>query len=110
MKATGSSRPLTVPYSEAQFKTLKYRPGFPARFDTRTLDDFRATIGNGMSRQKMSDQHHGHATEANAGREPQVKVVNDAEATRLKPEAARHLMPPWQRIARRRGNAKRSSS
>ena len=22
------------PYSEAQFKTLKYRPGFPARFDS----------------------------------------------------------------------------
>ena len=30
------SRPYTStdnPYSEAQFKTLKYRPGFPARFD-----------------------------------------------------------------------------
>jgi hypothetical protein len=22
------------PYSEAQFKTLKYRPGFPSRFDS----------------------------------------------------------------------------
>jgi len=31
------SRPYTSsdnPYSEAQFKTLKYRPGFPARFQT----------------------------------------------------------------------------
>lgn len=31
------SRPYTSsdnPYSEAQFKTLKYRPGFPGRFDT----------------------------------------------------------------------------
>jgi putative transposase len=31
------SRPYTStdnPYSEAQFKTLKYRPGFPARFDS----------------------------------------------------------------------------
>ncbi len=26
--------PLHVIYSEAQFKTLKYRPGFPARFDS----------------------------------------------------------------------------
>ena len=33
------SRPYTStdnPYSEAQFKTLKYRPGFPARFDSIT--------------------------------------------------------------------------
>ena len=31
------SRPCTStdnPYSEAQFKTLKYRPGFPQRFDS----------------------------------------------------------------------------
>src|SRR5688500_5577232 len=31
------NRPYTStdnPYSEAQFKTLKYRPGFPARFDS----------------------------------------------------------------------------
>ena len=29
-----------TPYSEAQFKTLKYRPGFPTRFGA--LDDARA--------------------------------------------------------------------
>jgi len=37
------SRPYTStdnPYSEAQFKTLKYRPGFPARFDS--IDRARA--------------------------------------------------------------------
>jgi len=32
--------PLHVIYSEAQFKTLKYRPGFPARFDS--LEQARA--------------------------------------------------------------------
>jgi Integrase core domain len=34
---TSHSRPYTStdnPYSEAQFKTLKYRPGFPQRFDS----------------------------------------------------------------------------
>ena len=40
------SRPYTStdnPYSEAQFKTLKYRPGFPARFNS--IDEARAIMG-----------------------------------------------------------------
>ena len=40
------SRPYTStdnPYSEAQFKTLKYRPGFPARHQGRLLLAFRSS-------------------------------------------------------------------
>ena len=32
--ATGHSHARRVPFSEAQFKTLKYRPDYPARFDS----------------------------------------------------------------------------
>jgi putative transposase len=52
------SRPYTStdnPYSEAQFKTLKYRPGFPARFDS--IDHARA-----FSREffRWYNHHHRH--------------------------------------------------
>jgi len=53
------NRPYTStdnPYSEAQFKTLKYRPGFPARFDS--IEHARA-----FCRQFFSwyNQHHRHS-------------------------------------------------
>jgi putative transposase len=53
------NRPYTStdnPYSEAQFKTLKYRPGFPARFDS--IEQARA-----FCRQFFSwyNHHHRHS-------------------------------------------------
>ena len=44
------SRPYTStdnPYSEAQFKTLKYRPGFPARFTS--ILEARAFENDGLN-------------------------------------------------------------
>jgi putative transposase len=43
------------PYSEAQFKTLKYRPGFPERFGC--LEDARAMCGDFFSWYN-SEHHH----------------------------------------------------
>ena len=60
------------PFSEAQFKTLKYRPDFPDRF--RSLEDARAFCvtfyrwynhahrHSGIGMHTPSDVHHGHAT------------------------------------------------
>jgi putative transposase len=59
------------PFSEAQFKTLKYRPDFPDRFES--LEDARAFCGtfyrwynhahrhSGIGMHTPSDVHHGHA-------------------------------------------------
>ena len=70
------SRPHTSndnPYSEAGFKTLKYRPGFPDRFGS--IEDARAFCGgffawyNGEHRHSgialftPADVHHGRASE-----------------------------------------------
>jgi putative transposase len=59
------------PYSEAQFKTLKYRPGFPARFgSTETArahcQEFFPWYNNdrhhgGLGLHTAADIHHGHA-------------------------------------------------
>jgi hypothetical protein len=40
---------------------------------------------------------------------PVTTIIEDLDSVRVKPSAAAHLMPPWQRIARRKGNAKHSS-
>jgi len=59
------------PYSEAQFKTLKYRPDFPATFGS--IQDARAFCvvfyrwynehhrHSGIAMHTPSDVHHGHA-------------------------------------------------
>jgi transposase InsO family protein len=43
------------PYSEAQFKTLKYQPNFPARFDS--IEHARAFCRGMCSKPTTSDQH-----------------------------------------------------
>ena len=75
------NRPYTStdnPYSEAQFKTLKYRPGFPARFDS--IEHARAFCRqffawyNGVHRHSgiglmtPADVHHGRAEAVHADR------------------------------------------
>jgi len=81
------SRPYTSsdnPYSEAGFKTLKYRPDFPARFDDidharghcRTFVDWynHAHRHSGIGLMTPAAVHHGHAKQLHAAR----TVVLDA--------------------------------
>jgi putative transposase len=65
------------PYSEAQFKTLKYRPGFPARFGS--IQDARAFCQQfyawynrehrhaGTAMMTPEAVHYGHAAELHPG-------------------------------------------
>jgi putative transposase len=75
------------PFSEAQFKTLKYRPDFPDQFGS--LEDARAFCGtfyrwynhdhrhSGIGMHTPFDIHHGHAT---AVREARADTLNAAYA------------------------------
>ena len=66
------------PYSEAQFKTLKYRPAFPARFASieaarAHCQDFFPWYNNdhrhgGLGLHTAADVHHGHAPAVQAAR------------------------------------------
>jgi putative transposase len=82
------SRPYTStdnPYSEAQFKTLKYRPGFPQRFDS--IEQARAFCRDffgwynhqhrhsGIGLMTPADVHHGRAEHVHADR---ARVLKDA--------------------------------
>ena len=75
------NRPYTStdnPYSEAQFKTLKYRPGFPQRFDSieharAFCRDFfhwynHAHRHSGIGLMTPATVHHGHAQHTHAQR------------------------------------------
>jgi putative transposase len=75
------SRPYTSsdnPYSESNFKTLKYRPEFPARFDTieharahcRAFVDWynHAHRHSGIGLMTPAAVHHGHAKRLHAAR------------------------------------------
>ena len=84
------SRPYTStdnPYSEAAFKTLKYRPGFPARFTSinearefcrvffRWYNESHRHSGIGLM--TPTDVHHGRAEQTHAAR---AHVLNTAYA------------------------------
>ena len=66
------------PYSESQFKTMKYRPAFPARFASLEAarahcQDFFPWYNNehrhgGLGLHTAADVHHGHAPAVRAGR------------------------------------------
>jgi putative transposase len=99
------NRPYTStdnPYSEAHFKTLKYRPGFPARFDTieharafcRQFFDWynHAHRHSGIGLMTPAAVHHGHAHTVHAERS---RVLDAAFA--LTPERfVRHPPKPPQ--------------
>jgi putative transposase len=85
------SRPYTStdnPYSEAHFRTLKYRPGFPARFDS--IEHARAFCReffdwynhqhrhSGIGLMTPAAVHYGRAKELHAGR---ARVLAAAYAT-----------------------------
>jgi putative transposase len=98
------SRPYTStdnPYSEAQFKTLKYRPGFPARFDS--IQHARAFCReffrwynhdhrhSGIGLMTPAIVHHGHATKTHAARRD---VLNAAYAATPERFIRRPPRPP----------------
>jgi putative transposase len=98
------SRPYTStdnPYSEAQFKTLKYRPGFPARFDS--IEHARAFCReffgwynhqhrhSGIGLMTPATVHHGHAEQTHAARS---HVLNAAYAATPERFVRRPPRPP----------------
>jgi putative transposase len=107
MSLAGESEPLLDiyrsinPYSEAQFKTLKYRPGFPARFGS--LQDARAFCRRFF---RWYNEEHRHAGIAlltpaivHAGRAPEVQAARaitlaDAHATHPERFVRRPPTPP----------------
>ena len=81
------------PYSEAQFKTLKYRPGFPERFgcieDTRGFHgDFFGWYNNehhhtGLGLLTPADVHFGRAEERRAARALVLEAAHVAHPERF---------------------------
>jgi putative transposase len=97
------SRPYTStdnPYSEAHFKTLKYRPGFPARFDSIEhargfCREFFAFYNHqhrhsGIGLMTPATVHYGRATEVHADRQR----VLDAAYTRTPARFVRRAPTP----------------
>jgi len=97
------SRPHTSndnPYSEAHFKTLKYRPEFPDRFGS--LEDARAFLvgffawynhahrHSGIGMHTPADVHHGHA---HAVREQRATVLTQAYAAHPERFVRHHPVP-----------------
>ena len=98
------SRPYTStdnPYSEAQFKTLKYRPGFPARFGSimEARAFCRQFFGwynhqhrhSGIGLMTPATVHHGLAEQTHAARRA---VLDAAYATRPERFVRRPPRPP----------------
>jgi putative transposase len=98
------NRPYTStdnPYSEAQFKTLKYRPGFPARFDSiehakafcREFFDYynHHHRHSALGLMTPAAVHHGHAEQLRADR---ARVLAAAYAVRPERFVARPPAPP----------------
>ncbi len=90
------NRPYTStdnPYSEAHFKTLKYRPGFPARFDSIeharafTREFFAWYNGqhchSGIGLMTPATVHHGHAEHTHAARQTVLDAAYAATPERF---------------------------
>jgi putative transposase len=90
------SRPYTStdnPYSEAHFKTLKYRPGFPDRFET--IEQARAFCRgffrwynrahrhSGIGLMTPDAVHHGHAKQLHAARARVLEAAYTATPKRF---------------------------
>jgi putative transposase len=81
------------PYSEAQFKTLKYRPGFPARFGSLEAarahcQDFFPWYNNqhrhgGLGLHTAADIHHGRAPAIQAQRASVLTAAYHARPDRF---------------------------
>ncbi len=89
------------PYSEAQFKTLKYRPSFPARFASveaarAHCREFFAWYNNehrhgGLGLHTAADVHHGHAPAVRAAR---AQILDDAYTTHPERFVSKPPAPP----------------
>jgi len=89
------------PYSESQFKTLKYRPEFPDRFGC--LEDARAFCAtfyrwynqqhrhSGIGMHTPTDVHHGHAATVRAARAVTLSAAYAAHPERF---VRKHPEPP----------------
>jgi putative transposase len=101
------NRPYTStdnPYSEAHFKTLKYRPAFPARFDS--IDHARAFCRDffnwynhqhrhsGIGLMTPATVHHGHAQQVHADRALVLDAAYAATPERFVRHAPRPPAPP----------------
>jgi hypothetical protein len=81
------------PYSEAQFKTLKYRPAFPARFASidaagAHCQEFFPWYDNehhhgGLGLHTAADVHHGRAAAVQAGRAQVLDAAYHAHPERF---------------------------
>ncbi len=89
------NRPYTStdnPYSEAQFRTLKYRPGFPARFDS--IEHARAVCRELFDWYNHQHRHSGIGLMTPA-------AVHYGRATTLRAERARVLADAYARTPER---------
>lgn len=89
------------PFSEAQFKTLKYRPDFPDTFGS--LEQARAFCGvfyrwynhdhrhSGIGMHTPFDVHHGHAETV---RQARAHTLNGAYAANPERFVRQHPKPP----------------
>jgi transposase InsO family protein len=92
------------PFSEAQFKTLKYMPGFPARF--ASLDDARAFLRRffawynhehrhtGLNLHTPGDVHHGRAEAVTTARQLVLDIAHAAHPDRFVRQAPVAALPP----------------
>src|SRR5207244_4838337 len=89
------SRPYTstdTPYSEAHFRTLKYRPGFPARFDS--IEQARAFCRGFFDWYNHEHRHSGIGLMTPA-------ATHYGRAARLHAERARVLAAAYERTPER---------
>ena len=92
------------PFSEAQFKTLKYRPGFPQRFGS--LEDARADCRgffrwyntehrhSGIAFITPADVHHGRVTQIIKIRSQALNAAYAANPARFKGKQPEPKLPP----------------
>ncbi len=92
------------PFSEAQFKTLKYRPEFPQRFGS--LEDARAHCQaffrwynrehrhSGIAFMTPADVHHGRVTQIIENRAQALNAAFDANPARFKGKRPEPKLPP----------------
>jgi hypothetical protein len=61
-----------------------------------------------MPAKKIPDDSKARGGAQRRATRPITTVIEDLDSVRVKPDAATRLMPPWQRAARCKGNAKHS--
>jgi hypothetical protein len=98
-----ATSPAARPYSEAQFKTMKYQPGFPARFGS--LADARAHCVQFFAWYNQQHRHSGIGMmtpeSVHTGRAAEVRKQRKntlANAFQRMPNRFKHRMPQPQKL------------